>query len=123
MLHYLPYPWYFVGVPRLGRAVAASRGPLRQRATMFALVGYRVLVVAMLECGNLERGTGAILAVALATALLVMVGTFAAPRLLQYRCLSPPGRGYRGRVDASSSLRGVAQSLWLYLGTGAGMSP
>jgi uncharacterized membrane protein len=50
MLHHLPYPWYFVGsLPAWVGLWAASRWALRQRATMFALVGYRVLVVAMLS--------------------------------------------------------------------------
>src|SRR4029450_5306549 len=60
--------------------------------------------------------------VALATALLVMVGAFAAPYViptpLLRRCQAA------GAEDASSRLAlsgAVAQSLWLYLGTGAGL--
>ena len=83
MLHHLPYPWYFVGsLPAWVGLWAASRWALRQRATTLALVGYRVLVVAMLSVAAWSVAQAQPGWVALATALLVMVGAFAAPCVL-----------------------------------------
>src|SRR5262245_55842412 len=83
ILHHLPYAWYFVGsLPAWVGLWAASRWALRQRATTFALVGYRVLVVAMLSVAAWSVVQAQPGWVALATALLVMVGAFATPRVL-----------------------------------------
>jgi hypothetical protein len=50
ILQHLPYAWYLVGsLPALVGLWAASRWALQRRATTLALVGYRVLVVAMLS--------------------------------------------------------------------------
>ena len=125
MLHHLPYPWYFVGsLPAWVGLWAASRWALRQRATTLALVGYRVLVVAMLSVATWSVAQAQPGWVALATALLVMVGAFAAP------CVLPTPLFRRRQAEGAEdeltrlALSGaVAQSLWLYLGTGAGLSP
>src|SRR5215510_13323270 len=83
MLHHLPYSWYFAGsLPAWVGLWAASRWALQQRATTFALVGYRVLVVAMLSVAAWSVVQAQPGWVALATALLVMAGAFAAPYVL-----------------------------------------
>ena len=123
MLHHLPYPWYFVGsLPAWVGLWAASRWAVRQRATTLALVGYRVLVVAMLSVATWSVAQAQPGWVALATALLVMVGAFAAP------CVLPTPLFRRRQAEGAEdeltrlALSGaVAQSLWLYLGTGAGL--
>ena len=123
MLHHLPYPWYFVGsLPAWVGLWAASRWALRQRATTLALVGYRVLVVAMLSVATWSVAQAQPGWVALATALLVMVGAFAAPCVLPMPLFRR--RQAESAEDESTPLAlsgAVAQSLWLYLGTGAGM--
>jgi hypothetical protein len=155
MLHHLPYAWYFVGsLPAWVGLWAVSRWALQRRATTLALVGYRVLVVAMLSVAAWSVAHAQPGWVALVTALLVMAGAFAAPRVLPMPLLSrrqaesaedgaplswPPsavadaGDGAplswppsavadAGNEATSLGLSGAAaQSLWLYLGTGAGL--
>src|SRR5262249_9226859 len=120
----------------------------------FALVGYRVLVIAMVSVAIWSVAQAQPGWVALATALLVMVGAFAAPCMLPTPLFRRPqaegaeegaplswrpsadadaGNGaplsWRPATDAVAgneatrlALSGaVAQSLWLYLGTGAGI--
>jgi peptidoglycan/LPS O-acetylase OafA/YrhL len=83
MLHHLPYAWYFVGsLPMWVGLWAASRWASHQRATTLALIGYRVLVVAMMSVAAWSVAQGQPDWVAMATALLVMVGAFAAPCVL-----------------------------------------
>src|SRR5262249_61333056 len=83
MVQDLRYAWYFVGsLPAWVGLWAASRWALRQRAATFALVGYRVLVVAMVSVATWSVALAQPGWVALATALLVMVGAFAAPYVL-----------------------------------------
>jgi len=104
MLHHLPFPGTLGGLPACGRVWAARRWSLTaSAATMFALVGYRVLVVAML------RWTTESVAQAsgwwpLATALLVMVGLFAATRLDCHTVVlvAARPRGKSARVDANN---------------------
>jgi hypothetical protein len=123
MLHHLPYPWYFVGsLPVWVGLWAASRWALRQRATTLALIGYRVLAVAMVSVAAWSVALGQPGWVAMATALLVMVGAFAAPCVLPM----PLFRRYQAEGVDDELMRpalsvAVAQSLWLYLGTGAGL--
>src|SRR4029450_500624 len=123
ILHHLPYAWYFVGsLPAWVGLWVASRWALRQRATAFALVGYRVLVVAMGSVAIWSVAQAQPGWVALATALLVMVGAFAAPCVLPTPLFSR--RQAEGAEDGPTRLAlsgAVAQSLWLYLGTGAGL--
>jgi len=83
ILHHLPYAWSFVGsLPAWVGLWVASRWALRQRATAFALVGYRVLVVAMVSVATWSVVQAQPGWVAFTTALLVMVGAFAAPCVL-----------------------------------------
>src|SRR5262252_1015109 len=83
MLHHLPYTWYCVGsLPAWVVLWAASRWASRQRASTLALVGYRVLVVAMLSVAAWSVALAQPGWVVLATALLVMAGAFAAPYVL-----------------------------------------
>jgi hypothetical protein len=155
ILHHLPYAWYFVGsLPAWVGLWAASRWTVQRRATTLALVGYRVLVVAMLSVAAWSVALAQPGWVALATALLVMAGAFAAPRVLpmplfrrrqaegveEGRPLSwapsahavagnggklscaPSADAVAGNESTTLALSGVvAQSLWLYLGTGAGL--
>jgi hypothetical protein len=123
MLHHLPYAWYFVGsLPAWVGLWAASQWALRQRATTFALVGYRVLVVAMVSVATWSVVQAQPGWTAITTALLVMVGAFAAPYVLPTPLFNR--RQAEGAEDELSHLAlsgAVAQSLWLYLGTGAGI--
>ena len=123
ILHHLPYAWYFVGsLPAWVGLWAASRWALQQRATTLALVGYRVLVVAMLSVAAWSVAQAQPGWVALVTALLVMGGAFAAPRVLPTPLFCR--RQAEGVEDEAIPLvlsGAVAQSLWLYLGTGAGL--
>jgi hypothetical protein len=139
LLHHLPYPWYFVGsLPVWVGLWAASRWALRQRTTMLALIGYRVLAVAMVSVAVWSVALGQPGWVAMATALLVMVGAFVAPCVLPmplFRRHQAEGVEEGGPLnwppsavaDAGNELMrpalsgAVAQSLWLYLGTGAGL--
>jgi len=155
ILHHLPYPWYFVGsLPAWVGLWAASRWALQQRATAFALVGYRVLVVAMVSVAVWSVAHAQPGWVALATVLLIVVGAFAAPCLLPTPLFSrrqtagaeeggtlscaPSADAVAGNggplnwppsavADAGNELMrpalsgAVAQSLWLYLGMGAGL--
>ena len=123
MLHHLPYAWYFVGsLPAWVGLWAASRWALRQRATMFALVGYRVLVVAMVSVAIWSVAQAQSGWVAMATALLIMVGAFAVPRLLPIPLFSRrQAEGTEDKLTRLALSGAGAQSLWLYLGTGAGI--
>jgi hypothetical protein len=123
LLHYLPYAWYFVGsLPAWVGLWAASRWAVRHRAATLALIGYRVLVIAMLSVAAWSVAHAQPGWVALATALLVMDGAFAAPRVL---LLPLFGRRQAEGAESEATPLGlsgaVAQSLWLYLGTGAGL--
>src|SRR5262249_20128837 len=101
---------------------AASRWALRQRATALALVGYRVLVVAMVSTAAWSVAHAQPGWVPLATALVVMAGAFVAPCVLPTPLFS---RRQAEDAQAGSTClalpEAVAQSLWLYLGTGAGI--
>src|SRR4029453_13923786 len=116
MLHHLPYAWYFVGsLPAWVGLWAASRWALRQRATTFALVGYRVLVVAMVSVATWSVVQAPPGWPGITKALLVMGGAFAAPYVLPTPLFNrPQGEGAEDELRRLALSGAVAQSLWLY---------
>ena len=112
VLQHLPYPWYFfASLPGFAGLWAANQWAWRHRATPLALIGYRVLSIALLSVAAWSVVHALPGWVALGVALVVMVCAFAAPRVVPMPVFGRRGDG--GEL--------AAQPRWLYLGTFAGV--
>lgn len=114
VLQHLPYPWYFfASLPGFAGLWAASQWAWQHRATPLALIGYRVLSIALLSVAAWSVVHAQPGWVALGVALVVMVCAFAAPRVVPIPVFGRRGDGGEPAL--------AAQHRWLYLGTFAGV--
>lgn len=100
--------WHFLAsLPGFAGLWAVNRWAARQRLAALALIGWRMLVLTLLSVAAWSLVQAQPGWVALLTALLVMAGAFAAPRLIPLPLWRPTSTTAVG---------------WIYLGTGVGLA-